>query len=160
MKDSKSKPRKARPLIGWREYLEIPKWGITRIKAKIDTGARTSALHAYDLEFVADKGRQMVRFKVHPVQKDKRTTVEAEAELVDRRWVRNSGGQRELRPVVRTEVQLGEHRWRIDITLTSRDAMGFRMLLGRSAVKNRFWVAPGKSFLLSERRTGSQDESP
>ena len=142
------------PVIGWREQIAIPELGIPEIKAKIDTGARSSALHAFDVETFERDGKQMVRFKVHPYQRDSQQTVTAEAELLDQRHVRNSGGSAQLRPVIHTIVELGGTRWSIELTLTNRDVMGFRMLLGREAVRRRFLVDAGKSFLQSQ--TGSR----
>lgn len=137
-------------VLGWREWIALPELGIEAIKVKVDTGARSSSLHAYDIERFSDDGRSMVRFKVHPRQRDARATVSAEAELVDRRSVRSSSGAETLRPVILTEVRFMEHRWTIELTLTRRDAMGFRMLLGRQAVRGRFLVDPGRSFLGGE----------
>src|SRR5687767_10699019 len=128
------------PVIGWREWLALPAWGIRAIKAKVDTGARSSALHAFDVRSFERDGRAMVRFKVHPRQRSAGTTIEAEAELLGTRRVRNSGGQETLRPVVEAEIDLAGQRWRIELTLSSRDAMGFRMLLGRQALRGRFAV--------------------
>lgn len=149
-KPTKKRPKKkARPagVVGWREWLSLPELGIDRIKAKVDTGARSSSLHAYDIRRLERKGVAVVRFKVHPFQDDFRTTVEAEAELREMRKVRSSNGVQTIRPVVHTEVELGGERWDIELTLVRRDLMGFRMLLGRQAVRNRFLVDPGRSFL-------------
>ncbi len=134
-------------VIGWREWIALPELGVERIKAKVDTGARSSSLHAYDIERYEDDERSMVRFKVHPIQRDARTTVNASAELVDRRSVKSSSGAETLRPVILTEVTFMDQRWAIELTLTRRDDMGFRMLLGRQAVRGRFVVDPGRSFL-------------
>lgn len=139
--------KKPKPVIGWREWLSLPELGIERIKAKIDTGARSSSLHAYDVRRFRRKGVSLVRFKVHPLQRDFRTTVEAEAEVVDQRKVRSSSGQQSLRWVVRTEVRLGDQRWPIELTLSRRDEMGFRMLIGRQAIRGHYVVDPGRSFL-------------
>ncbi len=148
-----------RPVIGWREWVSLPGLGISAIKAKVDTGARSSSLHAYDVREFDRDGRMMVRFEVHPIQRDSSTTFAAEAELADKRLVRNpgAGGREELRPVIVTDIEIGEQRWPIELTLTRRDAMGFRMLLGRQAVRGRFVVDPGRSFLgrHPERRSGS-----
>lgn len=143
------KKRKTRnlPVVGWREWLSLADLGIARIKAKVDTGARTSALHAFDMETFEVEGAVWVRFRVHPIQRDPGTIVEAAAPLIDQRWVRSSSGRSTLRPVIRTEVVLGEKRWPIVLTLVRRDLMGFRMLLGREAVRHRFLVDPGRSFL-------------
>lgn len=136
-----------RPVIGWREWVRLPGLGIDAIKAKVDTGARSSSLHAYDIERFRRKGVRMVRFRVHPIQRDFRTTVQAEAPLVDLRKVRSSTGVASLRPVILTEVELQGVRWEIEVTLTRRDAMGFRMLLGRQAIRGRFTVDAGRSFV-------------
>ena len=136
-------------IIGWREKVALPQLGIQEIKAKIDTGARSSALHAFDIEIIKRSGKQIVLFSVHPYQRDHRHTVTAEAELLDRRQVRNSGGQAQIRPVIQTIVELGEARWSIELTLTNRDVMGFRMLLGRQAIRQRFLVDASRSFLHS-----------
>lgn len=125
--------------------------GVDAVKAKLDTGARTSSLHAFDLEEVERDGRIFVRFVVHPEQNKTDPAIPVELPLVERRWVRNSGGGEEMRPVVRTTVQMGGQRWSIEITLTRRDAMGFRMLLGRQALRGRFVVDPDRSFVTGKR---------
>lgn len=140
------------PTVGWRERVALPELGISDIKAKIDTGARSSALHAFDVETFERDGKEMVRFKVHPYQRDTHCTAIAQAEISDWREVRNSGGHAQLRPVIQTIVELGGRKWSIELTLTNRDVMGFRMLLGRQAVRRRFLVDAGRSFLQS--RTG------
>lgn len=142
------------PVIGWREHLSLPELGISELKAKIDTGARSSALHVFELEAFQDDEKMMVRFKVHPNQRDTDRTVLVQAEVIDLRDVRNSSGHTQLRPVIQTLVELGEFTFPIELTLTNRDKMGFRMLLGRQAVRRRFLVDAGQSFLQS--RTGSQ----
>lgn len=154
MNPSEQKPR---PIVGWREWLELPDIGIEAIKAKVDTGARSSALHAFDVEIFQQGGKEMVRFKVHPFQRDREVTVEGVAELIDRRRVRSSEGTESMRPVILTHVKLLDQLWPIEVTLTRRDTMGFRMLLGRQAVRCRFLVEPGRSYLagrLKQRRTG------
>ncbi len=131
-------------VIGWREWVELPGLGGAAVKAKVDTGARTSTLHAFDIE--ERGGAAAVGFKYHPVQRDERRTVSAEAPLVDRRTVTASNGQSELRYVVATEVVIDDEPIAIELTLTRRDAMGFRMLLGRAALRGRYVVDPGRSF--------------
>ncbi|MBD0328209.1 MAG: ATP-dependent zinc protease [Pyrinomonadaceae bacterium] len=142
------------PIIGWREQLALPDLGIPEVKAKIDTGARSSALHAFDVETFERDGKPMVRFKVHPYQRDAQRSVTAEAELIDQRQVRNSGGQAQVRPVIETTVEINGYTFPIELTLTNRDAMGFRLLLGRQAVRRRFLVDAGRSFLHSSTGIG------
>ncbi len=138
------------PLIGWREVIALPQLNIPEIKAKIDTGARSSALHAYAIEHYNEQEQAMIRFWVHPYQNNTQLSIEAAAKLLEMREVRNSGGVAQLRPVVETVVELGERKWSIELTLTNRDVMGFRMLLGRQAVRNQFFVDPGQSYLQSQ----------
>jgi len=139
-------PRKLKPVIGWREWLALPDLGIDRVKAKIDTGARSSSLHAYDIDLFTRDHADWVRFKVHPYQRDSSTTVITEAPLLDHRWVKSSGGHRTLRAVVETSVHWMGQIWPIELTLVRRDQMGFRMLLGREAVRGRYVVDPAKSY--------------
>jgi hypothetical protein len=133
-------------VIGWREWANLPQLGIQAIKAKIDTGARSSTLHAFDVEFFHRQGVPFVRFRIHPLQRSVRPTITAEAPLLEHRWIRSSTGHRTWRPVIRTTVSLMDRRWDIDLTLVNRDEMGFRMLLGREAIRRRFVVDPGRSF--------------
>lgn len=146
------------PVIGWREQVALPDLGIQQIKAKIDTGARSSALHAFDVEIFKRDGKPMVRFKVHPYQRDTHRTITAEAELLDQRQVRNSGGQTQVRPVIQTTIELNGYTFPIELTLTNRDVMGFRMLLGRQAVRRRFLVDAGQSFLYSQSGSNKRQE--
>ncbi|MDH3284953.1 MAG: RimK/LysX family protein [Acidobacteriota bacterium] len=135
-----------REVMGWREWLALPDLSIKSIKAKIDTGARTSALHAFDVEVFRRGGRERVRFKVHPKQRDSVRTVVADVLLLDERVVRSSSGRAERRPVVLLHAKWKDHVWPIEVTLTRRDVMGFRMLLGRQAIRGRFLVDPGRSY--------------
>lgn len=134
------------PVIGWREWLALPDLGVPSIKAKVDTGARSSALHAFETEIFRRGGKHLVRFTVHPRQRNTVTSIQCEAEVIDQRPVRSSGGHETLRPVILTTVELLGQSWPIELTLASRDAMGFRMLLGRQAVRERFLVDPGRSY--------------
>jgi len=134
--------------IGWREWVGLPDLGIESIKAKIDTGARTSALHATHLERFRRHDDDWVRFVVYPIQRDGSVRVHGEAPLVDRREVRSSSGEKSLRPVILTSLRLGEREFEIELTLTNRDAMGFRMLLGRHSLRRRFTIDPGASYLV------------
>ena len=140
--------RRERTLLGWREWVGLPELGLERIKAKVDTGARTSALHAFELRPFMKDGQQRVEFRMHPNQHDLDTVVDCVADVVDERMVTDSGGNREQRYVIETRLEIGEVARRIELTLTSRDTMLFRMLLGRTALKGWAQVDPGRSYLL------------
>lgn len=149
---------KVKQTIGWREWTSLPELGIERIKAKVDTGARSAALHAWNIEPFDRDGEPWVRFAIHPVQRDNRTRVTCEARLLGRRAVRNSGGQTQMRFVIVTTVILGGQSWPIEVTLTNRDQMGFRMLLGRAAVRGRFVVDPSTSYRGRKLNTNGRDQ--
>lgn len=138
--------RKEKKIIGWREWVCLPALGISAIKAKIDTGATTSSLHAIHIERFRRDGKDYARFEVHPYQRNSRKTVQAEAPLVEYRSVRSSSGHESSRPVILTRIELFEEEWSIELTLANRDQMGFRMLIGRRAMKKRFLVDPGASY--------------
>ena len=142
-----------RPVIGWREWVGLPELGVAWVKAKVDTGARSSSLHAWDVE--VDEGDAVVRFAVHPFQNDD-FTVPVLAPLVDIREFRSSNGDVERRPVIGSRAVIGEQVVPIELSLTNRDEMGFRMLLGRTAVRRRFLIDPGRSF----RGGGTRYEPP
>lgn len=139
-------PRTDKLVIGWREWVSLPDLGIRRIKAKVDTGARSSSLHAFRVQEFERDGARWVRFEVHPVQRNSDKTVQAEAPVLEYRSVRSSSGKTTLRPVIVTHIELLGFTWPVELTLANRDEMGFRMLLGRQAFRKRFLVDGGKSY--------------
>lgn len=144
------KPIRKHPIIGWREWVSLPSLGIPKIKAKIDTGARTSALHAFSLQPYLEDGKQKIRFDIHPLQHTTESVITCHADIVDRRLVTDSGGHQEERYVIETLITIAGQTWAIEITLTERENMLFRMLLGRSALRKRFLVNPARSFVTTK----------
>ena len=138
-------------VVGWREWISLPDIGIPAVKAKVDTGARSSALHAFDIEPFHHNGILMVHVKVHPYQKNVTYVREFDAEVLDQRWVSDSGGHKEQRYVIMTSLGMGDLTWQAEVTLTNRDTMKFRMLLGRTAMQGRLVVDPSKSFLVGAK---------
>lgn len=134
-------------IAGWREWVSLPSAGVPWIKAKLDTGARSSSLHAFDLEVVTDGDVERVRFWVRPWQESADGAVQVECEIHDRRRVRSSSGHTEERIVVILDIRMLGRTVPAEVTLTNRDAMGFRMLIGRQALRRRFIVDPARSFL-------------
>ena len=151
MTDRRREPRELLTL-GWREWVALPELGIPRIKAKVDTGARTSALHAFALRPYSEHGRDRVEFQIHPLQKNLDTIVTCTADVIDRRVVSDSGGHKEERFVIATLLAIGEYAWPIEMTLTSRDDMLFRMLLGRTAMEGRAQVNPSLSYVVGKKK--------
>jgi len=135
-----------RYILGWEEWVSLPDLGLPAIKAKVDTGARTSALHAYFVEPVHVEGVEMVRFGVHPIPRRDDVEIICTARVKDRREVTSSNGERENRFVIETPVRIGEREWPIEITLTNRNAMAYRMLIGRQAITDDILVDPASSF--------------
>ncbi len=143
-----SESSEQKTVIGWREWVSMPDLAIPYIKAKVDTGAKTSALHAFYVSPFDKHGEPWVRFGVHPLQASRDYIVECEAKVKDVRRVTDSGGHAEMRHVIETTLLVQGEPRTIEVTLTDRESMMFRMLLGRSALKKRFLVDSGKSFLL------------
>ena len=135
-------------LIGWREWVSFPDLGIERIKAKIDTGARTSVIHAFRIRKIYDENASYVEFYLHPVQRRRSPEFKCTAQIVDERTVKSSNGETESRYVISTPMRLGEDIWPVELTLSNRDQMGFRVLAGRAAIRGRYTVDPGSSFRL------------
>jgi len=148
-----------KPSIGWREWLGFPDLGIRQVKAKVDTGARTSCLHAFFVEPFDRDGHDWVRFGIHPRQGDTDDVVYCEAPLKDQRSVRDSGGHEEMRYVIETDVTIGADRHRIEVTLTDRDSMKFRALLGRTAIRGRYVVDASRSYLRGKRKRAAKGQS-
>lgn len=147
-------PTRGLPLpfrLGWEEWLALPGLGLPAIRAKVDTGARTSALHAFDIEPFGPARAPHVRFTVHPIPGRPDVAIACSAEIIDRREVTSSNGETESRFVIRSEVEIGARRWPIEITLTDRGAMAYRMLIGRTALQEDMIVAPGESFCQGRR---------
>lgn len=142
--------RKSRILVGWREWIAIPELGIPAIKAKVDTGARTSALHATDIKVVKRNNKSYVRFDVHPLPDNPDLVINCEAPVVDRRYVIDSGSKRELRYIIKTMISIGGKVWNVEISLTDRKNMTFRMLLGRTLLRRNTIVDPAISFCCGE----------
>jgi hypothetical protein len=141
---------KSRTIIGWREWVGLPDLGVPAIKAKVDTGARTSALHAYRLQPFRRDGALWVRFFVHPVQRRRLPEVACEAPSIGQRAITSSNGSVEHRYVIRTRLAMNRRRFPIELSLTDRDQLGFRMLIGRQAMRERFLVDPDTAFGLGE----------
>jgi hypothetical protein len=151
-------------IVGWREWIGLPQLGIKKIKAKLDTGARSSSLHAFDIETFRRDDQDFVRFKVHPIQRSDRKVLSLESSVLEFREIRSSSGHTTVRPVIETELELLGLRHKIELTLADRNQMGFRMLVGREALKDRFMVDSGRSYYggrpkKKTRRAGTGNQS-
>lgn len=138
-------------IVGSEEWCSFPQLGISAIKARIDSGAKTSAVHALKIQPFKRDGQPWVSFEIHPIQQNRNTTVRCEARILDTRTVRSSSGEAEKRYVVKTMMSIGNHEWEVELTLTNRDSMGYRMLLGREAMQHRMLVDPSASFVLGDK---------
>jgi len=145
-------------IIGGAEWCALPGLNIPAVKARVDSGAKTSALHASKIQKINRKGEKWVSFEVHPIQESRRITIRCEARVIDQRIVKSSSGIAEKRYVISSTMKIGEHQWNIELTLANRDSMGFRMLLGREAMENRVLVDPANSFLLGDYAEGKINE--
>jgi ribosomal protein S6--L-glutamate ligase len=140
-------PPVAEPFIlGWEEWVALPTLGLLAVKAKVDTGARTSALHAFFVEPFGSRRSPKVRFGVHPIPRRADVEIVCTAQVIDQRSVTSSNGERETRYVISAPIRIGDREWPIEITLTNRDAMSYRMLLGRQAIGSGILVDPAASF--------------
>lgn len=135
------------PILGWREWAKLSRLKVPRIKAKVDSGARTSAIHAENIVYFRRGKKKMVRFRLYPHQYDRHGAVTREAPLLETRSIRSSGGHVTMRPVIMAELELGGEKWKIELTLVDREIMGFRMLLGRQAVRHRFFIDTARSYV-------------
>lgn len=141
--------------LGWREWCSLPDLGIPAIKAKVDTGAKTSCLHTFGIEPYAEAGVNYVRFNVHPLQKNSALVLECRAAVKDEREVSDSGGHKEMRYIIETTMLIGDKKRLIEMSLTNRDSMRFRMLLGRRAMEENTLVDPAASYLNGRLRAKS-----
>jgi hypothetical protein len=137
----------SKPMLGWREWVALPELNLELVKAKIDTGARSSALHAFAIEPYRKGGERWVMFAIHPIQKQTDISIECHAPIKDRRIVSDSGGHKQRRYVIETQLILGQRAIKAEMTLTNRDSMLFRMLIGRTTMGNQFIIDPHASFL-------------
>lgn len=149
----KKNPKHASKIIGWREWVSLPELKIHRIKVKVDTGATTSAIHAEDIKIFRRGQKRFVRFSVHPFQRSNKVKIQCRAELVEKRKIKSSTGHESMRPIICTNIKIGEDIWPIEVSLVNRDVMGFRMLLGRRALRSRFLVNPSRSFLIGKYKS-------
>ncbi len=137
-------------LVGWREWCTLPELGIPAIKIKIDTGARTSALHAFNINSFYRRGKKFVSFSVHPLQANNQILIKCESLVIEERSIMSSNGHREHRYVILTPISLGDQMWNIELSLSNRDPLKFRMLLGREAMKSCTTIDPNRSFFLGK----------
>lgn len=151
--------KKEKIVIGWQEIVSLPQIGIAAIDAKIDTGAKTSSLHAENIQFFTKDGKEYVRFDVHPIRKHKEITIKCQAPLTEKRNVKSSSGYKESRPMIKAKMNIGDYSFEIDLNLTKRDYMQSRMLLGRDAMKGNVIIDTEYKYLhgkLSDKQVESK----
>lgn len=144
-------------LLGWREWVGLPELNLAKIKAKVDTGARSSAIHAFELDPYKKNGENWIMFAIHPEQNNTDIVIECHAPIKDRRIVSDSGGHKQHRYVIETPLVIGQSIITAEVTLTNRDSMMFRMLLGRTAIRDHYLIAADQSFLQGEPKTTTAD---
>jgi hypothetical protein len=145
------KIKRPKLIAGWREWGQLPDLNVEKIKVKLDTGAKTSSLHAFDISPFTHMGEEWLRFDVHPFQDSDSMAHTCTSPIVDYRWITSSSGHSQKRFIIQTTLKLGAFSSLIEISLANRDEMGFRMLVGRNALKGQILVDPSHSFLLSSR---------
>ena len=146
--------------IGWREWVALPELGVPAVKAKVDTGARTSSLHTAGIEPYTQHGGPRVGFLLHPLQETRDVELWCHADVVDHRRITNSGGHADVRYVVRTLLRVGTEEWHVEISLANRETMTFRMLLGRTALRGHALVDAGRSYLTGLRHHHAYEGRP
>lgn len=153
----KRKARTSTPLvIGWKEYLDFPEWGVRRLKAKIDSGARTSAIHVVEYELYENpEGGLMVKMRLSPHRDEPDRHIIVHTPVLRTIVVTSSSGQKETRPVIETLIRLGPVTKRVQLTATNRASMLFRMLLGRKALEGDFVVDVSQAYLMRNRQASS-----
>jgi hypothetical protein len=145
-KSRESSPRS----IGWRERVSFPDFDVIGVKAKVDSGAQTSSIHAFRPKFSQKDDEEWVSFEIHPRRRSRKNAVRVRAKVKTRRRIRSSNGKSEIRPVIETTMILGGETFVTELTLANRHLMAYRMILGRSALRGRFTIDPGKSYLFGE----------
>ena len=150
--DAKPKDLGNKSIIGWREWVSLPELDVQAINAKIDTGARTSALHAFRIRPFKKGGQTYVEFFVHPVQRRRTPEIRCALPVLEERKITSSNGRSEMRYVVETSVCIGNEILNIEITLTNRDELGFRMLVGREAIRGQYVVDPSRSYCCGRQK--------
>lgn len=145
----------SKTIVGCEEWCGFPDLGIPAIKARVDSGAKTSSIHAFNIHRFRRDGESWVSFEIHPIQNNRSTVIRCEKRVVDKRSIKSSTGVAETRYVVASTLKMGDHLWDIELTLANRDSMGYRMLLGREAMSGRMLVDPSLSFCLGDEDADS-----